>query len=82
MLNTKKIKKKDINIIFGLWNAYNKTNKENLKMSEQVINIRDRIEKMRSQMTPQSSEKQEKSFQNSSKTVSYTHLTLPTRLMV
>ena len=27
------------------------TNKENLKMSEQVINIRDRIEKMRTQMT-------------------------------
>ena len=40
-------------------------------MNEPVIDIRDRIEKMRSQMTPQSSEKQEKSFQKSSKTHDY-----------
>ena len=37
-------------------------------MNEPVIYIRDRIEKMRSQMTPQSSQNQEKSFQKSSKT--------------
>ncbi len=37
-------------------------------MNEPVIDIRDRIEKMRSQMTPQSSQNQEKSFQKSSKT--------------
>ena len=36
-------------------------------MNEPVIDIRDRIEKMRNQMTPQSSQNQEKSFQKSSK---------------
>ena len=40
-------------------------------MNEPVIDIRDRIEKMRNQMTPQSSQKQEKSFQKSSKTSDY-----------
>ena len=40
-------------------------------MNEPVIDIRDRIEKMRNQMTPQSSQKQEKSFQKSSKTDDY-----------
>ena len=40
-------------------------------MNEPVIDIRDRIEKMRNQMTPQSSQKQEKSFQKSSKTRDY-----------
>ena len=37
-------------------------------MNEPVIDIRDRIEKMRNQMTPQSSEKQAKSLQKSSNT--------------
>ena len=36
-------------------------------MNEPVIDIRDRIEKMRNQMTPQSSQNREKSFQESSK---------------
>ena len=40
-------------------------------MNEPVIDIRDRIEKMRNQMTPQSSQKQEKSFQRSSETIDY-----------
>ena len=40
-------------------------------MNEPVIDIRDRIEKMRNQMTPQSSQNQEKSFQKSSKTRDY-----------
>lgn len=40
-------------------------------MNEPVIDIRDRIEKMRNQITPQSSEKQEKSFQKPSKTSDY-----------
>ena len=33
-------------------------------MNEPVIDIRDRIEKMRNQMTPQSSQKQENLFKN------------------
>ena len=40
-------------------------------MNEPVIDIRDRIEKMRNQMTPQSSQNQEKSFQKSSKVDGY-----------
>ena len=36
-------------------------------MNEPVIDIRDRIEKMRNQITPQSSQNQEKPFQKSSK---------------
>ena len=40
-------------------------------MNEPVIDIRDRIEKMRNQMTPQSSQNQEKSFQKSSKNLDY-----------
>ena len=40
-------------------------------MNEPVIDIRDRIEKMRNQMTPQSSQKQENSFQKSSKNQDY-----------
>ena len=40
-------------------------------MNEPVIDIRDRIEKMRNQMTPQSSQNQEKSFQKSSKIDDY-----------
>ena len=40
-------------------------------MNEPVIDIRDRIEKMRNQMTPQSSQNQEKSFQKSSKRRDY-----------
>ena len=36
-------------------------------MNEPVIDIRDRIEKMRNQMTPQSSQNQEKSLQKPSK---------------
>ncbi|MFL2663075.1 MAG: hypothetical protein ACJ0G0_06270 [Alphaproteobacteria bacterium] len=40
-------------------------------MTEPVIDIRDRIEKMRNQMTPQPSQNQEKSFQKSSKTSGY-----------
>ena len=40
-------------------------------MNEPVIDIRDRIEKMRNQMTPQSSQNQEKSFQKSSKIRDY-----------
>ena len=36
-------------------------------MNEPVIDIRDRIEKMRNQMTPQSSQVQEKPFQKPSK---------------
>ena len=40
-------------------------------MNEPVIDIRDRIEKMRNQMTPQSSQKLEKSFQKSPKIDDY-----------
>ena len=40
-------------------------------MNEPVIDIRDRIEKMRNQMTPQSLQKEENSFQKSSKTRDY-----------
>ena len=40
-------------------------------MTEQVIDIRDRIEKMRNQITPQPSQNQEKSFQKPSKTSGY-----------
>ena len=36
-------------------------------MNEPVIDIRDRIEKMRNQMTPQSSQSQDKSFSKSTK---------------
>jgi len=40
-------------------------------MNEPVIDIRDRIEKMRNQMTPQSLQNQEKSLQKSSKVDGY-----------
>ena len=38
-------------------------------MNEPVIDIRDRIEKMRNQMTPQSSQRQDKSLSKSSKNI-------------
>ena len=45
MLNTKKIKKKDIKYNIWLTKCIDLSNKEYIKMTEQVINIRDRIEK-------------------------------------